>query len=294
MPPPDIPHLRALTAGDLLEALALSTSAGWNQQLADWRLLQTLAAGGGFAAVSGRHVVGTALAIDYGGFAWIAMMLVEPGWRGRGVGARLLDAAMQTVPANRHIRLDATEAGRPLYLRHGFREESLLTRLVAPAARAAVPHDAGGMAIRPLTAADLPVVAEQDTRVFGGDRRQVLEWALGQAPQYALMADREAGRAGYTFGRPGRLFDQVGPVVAADDASAIALVSAALGAAAGRSVVVDAFDARPAFVAWLHARGFAAQRPLFRMRRPPREAAPGGPAPVSVSPEYAILGPDFA
>jgi GNAT superfamily N-acetyltransferase len=286
----DIPPIRELSAHDLHDALALSTSAGWNQQFADWRLLRTLAAGSAFAAVSGERVLGTALAIDYRGFAWIAMMLVEPAWRGRGLGGRLLEAALQTVPSNRPIRLDATEAGRPLYRRYGFQDESRLTRLVAPAVRPRIGHGIGAVTVRTLTPADLPVVERHDAGVFGGDRRAVLEWALDEAPHYALVVDGDGSPPQYTFGRPGRLFDQIGPVVAAGHDSATALVRAALAAASGRAVVLDAFDARPTFTTWLRACGFAGERPLFRMQRPAR---PAGGARSLPSSEFAILGPDF-
>jgi GNAT superfamily N-acetyltransferase len=292
-------EIRALQVEDLPEALRLSTSAGWNQRFEDWRLLRRLASESGFAAVSDSRVVGTALALDYGGFIWIAMMLVEPAYRGRGLGARLLEAAMATVPADRLIRLDATPAGRPLYMRHGFEDESRLTRTVASAARPAIPGDPDAVNVRPLTAADLPRIAKHDAGIFGGDRGAVLTWALEGAPQYARIADDERGAPQYTFGRPGRLFDQIGPVVAADPASATALARAALASATGHSVVVDAYDAGSGFVTWLRGCGFAGERPLFRMQRPPNQvpvtrmavdthARSPGPS------EFAILGPDFA
>lgn len=292
-------NIRALRIEDLPEAMALSTSAGWNQRLEDWQLLRRLASESSFTAVSDGRVVGTALAIDYGGFAWIAMMLVEPGHRGRGLGARLLEAAMGTVPVNRLIRLDATPAGRPLYMRHGFEDESMLTRSVAPAARPAVPGGPDAATVRPLTSADLPRIASHDGSLFGGDRSAVLAWALEAAPQYARVVDDGSGPPQYTFGRPGRLFDQIGPVVARDVASATALVSAALASATGRPVVVDAYDAGSGFVAWLRSCGFAGERPLFRMRRLsdqisadrlPVSAPAKSPSPL----EFAILGPDLA
>ena len=40
------------------------------------------------------------------------MMLVEPAWRGRGLGARLLEEAVGAVPPGIPIRLDATPLGR--------------------------------------------------------------------------------------------------------------------------------------------------------------------------------------
>jgi GNAT acetyltransferase-like protein len=285
--------VRELGPGDLQDALRLSTSAGWNQQIEDWRCLRDLAGAGAFAAVSGSRVLGTALALDYTAFAWIAMMLVDASFRGQGVGARLLEAAMNSIPPERTIRLDATPAGRPLYRKHGFLDETTLTRSVAPAARRAAVPVPGRDSVRPLLMADVPFVARTDSIVFGGDRRAVLTWALDRAPHYARMIEGAAPQ--YTLGRPGRLFDQIGPVVAADDVAATALVSAALESAAGRAVVIDAFDGSLAFTSWLRARGFADERALFRMRRAGRTAAPRD-RPPSGAPfsEFAILGPDFA
>ena len=62
-------------------------------------------------------------------------------------------------------------------------------------------------------------------------------------------------------------------------------------------MAIDAFDDGVAFTAWLRGCGFVAQRPLFRMCRPP---ACGGP-PIAarrladnVARDYAIFGPEFA
>jgi ribosomal protein S18 acetylase RimI-like enzyme len=227
------------------------------------------------------------------------MMLVEPGYRGRGLGARLLEAAMSTVPADQLIRLDATPAGRPLYIRHGFEDESRLTRSVAPASRPAVSGGPGALSIRPLTSGDLPRIASHDAAVFGGNRSAVLAWTVESAPQYALIAEGDSGPPQYSFGRLGRLFDQLGPVVATDVQSATALVSAGLASATGRPVVVDAYDAGSVFVDWLRSCGFAGERPLFRMQRPPDQMSAGqlsvrAHARSSRPSEFAILGPDFA
>jgi GNAT superfamily N-acetyltransferase len=297
------PDIRLLTADDLDGAFGLSTGAGWNQRLADWRMLVQLAPAGSFAAVADDRIVGTAIGIDYGTFGWIAMMLVDPAWRGRGVGARLLEAAMGAVPPGIPIRLDATPLGRPLYQRYGFQDEDTLTRHVAeprdearggPARAPAEPAaDPLSSQVRRLTRADLPAVIDTDDRIFGAHRRILLDWALDGAGQYAHAIDTDAG-VQYCFGRRGRLFDQIGPVVATADDTARALVSASLLAVEGRAAVVDAFDRHGGFTGWLATRGFAASRPLFRMRRSDRDGgrlahaqARGGFA------ERAILGPEF-
>lgn len=297
------PVFRLLALDDLESAFTLSSTAGWNQRLADWRMLLRLAPEGCFAALSDGQIVGTAIGVNYGGFAWIAMMLVDPAYRGRGLGRRLLEAAMGSVPSDRPIRLDATPLGRPLYQAYGFEDEVMLTRHVADRhgvngsahIRTSRPRTSALQNLRPLTRADLPIVTEHDAGIFGGNRRAVLEWALDGAPQYAHVVPGETGLTHYCLGRHGRLFDQIGPVVAGDDEIARALVSAALTAAADRAVLLDVFDARSAFAAWLGTCGLRVQRPLFRMRRP------GGRGESMIddrtrSPlvEFAILGPEFA
>ena len=288
------PDIRLLTAGDLDDAFGLSAAAGWNQGLPDWRKLLQLAPAGSFAAVTERRVVGTAIGIDYGTFGWIAMMLVDPSLRGRGLGARLLEAAMDAVPADVPIRLDATPLGRPLYRRYGFEDEVMLTRHVAQPSRS--PGDGAAdhvsLPVRRLTSADLPRVTALDRQVFGADRGTVLEWALGGAPQYAHATETDAG-VQYSLGRRGRLFDLLGPVVAADDNTAQALVSASLVAAEGRAVAVDSFDRHSGFTDWLRSRGFTAQRPLFRMRRAPRKGVDALTNSFQTIQERAILGPEF-
>jgi len=292
------PVLGPLRLEDLDSAFVLSSTAGWNQRLADWRTLLTLAPGGCFAVVGDGRVVGTAIGIDYGGFGWIAMMLVDPAHRGRGLGRRLLEAAMGVVPPDRPIRLDATPMGRPLYQACGFEDEVTLTRHVADGStrlRTSLPHTVAARSARPLTAADLPLLAPHDAAVFGGNRRAVLEWALEGAPDYGRIVDSDSGAPHYCFGREGRLFDQIGPVVAGDDATAQALVSAALVGAGNRPVVLDVFDVRVAFTAWLRGCGFRDQRPLYRMRRPAAsERSPIDGRIGSPLGEFAILGPEFA
>jgi GNAT superfamily N-acetyltransferase len=285
--------IRSLGADDLDGAFGLSVGAGWNQRLADWGMLLKLAPAGSFAAVADDRIVGTAIGIDYGTFGWVAMMLVDPAWRGRGLGARLLEEAMGAVPPGIPIRLDATPLGRPLYQRYGFEDELQLTRQVAEPldvaqGRPSRPSvegtsDVGARRVRRVGPADLPAVIARDDRIFGAHRRLLLEWALDGAAHYAHVVDSDAGPQ-YCFGRPGRLFDQIGPVVASDDDTAGALVSASLRAAEGKSVVVDAFDRHTGFSDWLRSLGFNASRQLFRMRRGAWHGESG---------ERAILGPEF-
>jgi GNAT superfamily N-acetyltransferase len=291
------PVLRRLTVDDLDDAFRLSTIVGWNQRLDDWRILLQIAPDAAFAADADGCITATALGIDYGRFWWIAMMLVDPSYRRRGLGRRLLEAAMTAAPANLPIRLDATALGRPLYLQYDFEDESTLSRYVRSGGPAVGPTSGalkGSVDVRPMRSSDLETIVDQDKVTFGGDRAAVLGWALHDAPQFAHVVHTRDAPTHYCFGRRGRLFDQIGPVVAADEGTAQALAGAALDAAADRPVVVDAFDKHSQFGAWLRSRGFLVQRPLVRMCRPAKvKASTTTVAPSSIV-EFAIFGPEFA
>jgi GNAT superfamily N-acetyltransferase len=297
MEPLSDPVIRRLEIDGLDAACGLSAGAGWNQTADDWLMLFRLAPSGSFGAEADGRIVGSAVGIDYASYGWIAMMLVDPAYRGRGVGGALLEAAMSAIRAELPIRLDATPLGRPLYQRHGFEDESTLTRYALTARRGPrQEHGSPDQSARAqrLTAGDLKVVIERDMETSGRTRGQLLEWTFDRAPDYCHIIHAPDRIAQYCLGRRGRLFDQIGPVVAEDDEVADALVSAALSAAGGRQVIVDAFDAHHAFAASLRRRGFEQQRPLYRMCRPARQPSGAHATRRHALIEFAILGPEFS
>jgi ribosomal protein S18 acetylase RimI-like enzyme len=271
---------RALGPDDLAAAQALSREAGWNQTADDWR--QMIAMGEGLAVVvPDGAVAATGLTLPYGGrFGWIAMILVTAAQRRRGLATALLRRSM-AVCAERGLvaGLDATEAGRLVYLPLGFKDIYPLSRMVADRPR-------GGTAagVRPMTAADLPAVAAYDRTVFGADRANVLRHLLQRWPQAAWVAGEPV--AGFCLGRDGRVARQIGPLSASDGATALSLLNAALAATPG-PVLIDAADHQSGFRAALEAAGFARQRGYVRMlldRSEPLDRPAG---------VYAISGPEL-
>ncbi|MDH3233122.1 MAG: GNAT family N-acetyltransferase [Alphaproteobacteria bacterium] len=245
---------------------ALSSRIGWNQALPDWDYMLAAGEGVGLTA-SDEALIATAMALPYGGFAWICMVLVDPEYRRRGLATRLMDAVVaRQVAAGCVPGLDATPDGREVYRRIGFRDHYGLGRYRAEQTDAAAssPSAQSEATIRPLEEGDLPALAAMDRGVFGGDRSQLLGHLLNRVPGVPHGAWRGGELAGYVLAREGREAHQVGPLVAEDPAVAMALARAALSRIEG-PVYLDAPDAQGAFVAWLEASGFAQQRPFFRM-----------------------------
>jgi GNAT superfamily N-acetyltransferase len=280
---------RDMTEADLPGGLALSRASGWNQTLEDWRLVLSLGQGLFRVATRGGDVVASGGAVRYGDvLAWICMILVRPDERGHGLGTRVfsqvLDRLRALVDAGalRAVGLDATPAGRALYLQHGFVDGPALARLVR---EADAPRASGPIWSHALAAHDLDFVLERDRSLFGADRAPVLRALFSRAPDLARVV-RDRGRTAYCFGRHGDHADQVGPVVADDPALALELARSAAAQPRGRPLIVDArADAR--WLDALHGLGFHVLRPLTRMYlgAPPTFGQPGL--------EPAILGPEF-
>lgn len=257
----------ALGEADLEGALALVREAGWNQVAADWRIFFESGAAHGLSAPSGR-LIATAATLPYGGrFAWISMVLVSTDFRQRGLATRLMQREIDALRARGLVPiLDATPAGREVYARIGFRDCWGLKRLMlsrAPQAPGATPAPAGCV-VTPLSDADWGELLAFDLPVFGADRSQVLSRLRSRLRRSAFVARREGAVCGYALGRDGRTATQIGPVSAEDEASAMALLAAALGSVR-TPVYIDLADRHVATGAWLRELGFTVQRSFTRM-----------------------------
>src|SRR5262249_25386000 len=134
---------------------------------------------------------------------------------------------------------------------------------------------------------DLPQIFEMDHRVFGADRDMMLKWMFDGAPEYSWVIVRDEEVAGYTFGRRGFNFEQLGPVIAEDRETAERLVAACLSEQMGRPFILDAPRHDPEWTRWLESIGFEEQRPFIRMFRG-ENRYPGLP-----EKQFGILGPEF-
>jgi GNAT superfamily N-acetyltransferase len=276
---------REMTPDDIPAGLNLCRLAGWNQLARDWELFLQLHSNGCRVGVDdGANVVGTVATIPYENrFAWIGMVLVDPSKRRQGIGTQLLREALHLTADHETTKLDATPAGREVYLKLGFVDEYKIIRMRG---RATINGNVLPGA-RPLKVNDLPSLLRYDRQVFGANRQPVLEWLFKDAPEFAFIAEEQRHIRGFCLGRHGHDFDQIGPIIANDANSAAQLLSSALHQPIGRPIVVDVLTHTAAWITFVSSLGFAALRPLIRMYRGPNNY-PGVPAK-----QFAILGPEF-
>jgi GNAT superfamily N-acetyltransferase len=278
--------LRAMSVEDISVGMRLSTSAGWNQVDADWRFFLESPGSGGILAIRDARPVGTVAFVRYDRLAWIAMMLVDPAERRAGIGAHLMEQALRALGDAECVGLDATPLGEPLYRHYGLTNHYTLVRTKATVSSARFAPFAGDA--HPMQPRDLADVFAYDCQVFGADRSALLAALWARAPECAWIVRGADSLRGYSFGRNGRLFHQLGPVVADDQDTARQLTAACFSGLDGRLFAIDApsFDAE--WLGWLQSTGFAAERPFVRMFLA-GHTHPGLPAR-----QYAITGPEFA
>jgi GNAT superfamily N-acetyltransferase len=258
-------QFRLLNGGDIPAALRLGERENWNQTESDWNRLLTLEPQGCFAAIIDGRLIGAVTSVTYGAeLAWIGMMLVDADHRRRGIGTRLMRTAMEYLERAgvATVKLDATPAGRPVYEALGLTAETRIDRLVGVA--------------RPSATKGLQEVDERtrgslfahDRIAFGVDRSRLLDSLLADAPVPSLVAMEPSGATsqGYVLARRGAKAFYIGPLIAADEDVAEALLNGMLSQLAGETVFVDFHTDFEAGSRMLSVRGFAKQRELTRMR----------------------------
>jgi len=278
-------NYRRMISGDIHAGLALCRAAGWNQVARDWELFLLMSPDGCRVGTDeNEKVVGTVTTIRYEGhFSWIGMVLVDPGRKRQGIGTQLLHEALKILHQEQSVKLDATPAGREVYLKLNFVDEYSLSRMYI---KDVSPEKLPASSARAIQESDFPSLLEADREVFGADRKTVLQWIWKGAPQLAYIIEENKQISGYCFGRNGHHYIQIGPVMAQNIDHARQVVAAALYICAGRPVIIDA-NHDITWLQWLKSIGFTEQRQLIRMYRGLNEW-PGIP-----HKQFAILGPEF-
>jgi GNAT superfamily N-acetyltransferase len=270
-----------LRPADVDDCVALAADRDWAPEPDKWRLLFQAGEVYGVRDPAGGLAGTVTVTIYAPGLAAVGMMLVAARYNRQGLGRALMTSALDRIGGAVTV-LFATAPGRPLYERLGFRPADVSVRHIGHfVARPALPPQpalparpdlpprpdltAGFGAPepppRPATEADLPGIAALDRRAFGADRSAV----LGLLPRLAerfLVLSGPAGRSdpagrvirGFGAARPHNGTLLIGPVVAASEDAAAALI-AALAAGDPRPARIEIPGRHPGLARWAAASG---------------------------------------
>ncbi len=239
--------LRRFTGGDVAAAVELSAEAGWNQTAGDWTRTTAIAPEGCWCVEEDGTLASTATMVSYEeDLGWVGMVLTRSTHQRRGFARQLLERLLAERP--RTVKLDATEAGRPLYASLGFVDEAPIERWERhPAPVESCTCERG-----------LPNLA-LDLHAFGAKRTQLLH-SLGIG--FGLPG-------AYALSRPGARARYLGPCVADGPAKAEEVIRAALAAQPNEPWYWDLLPDNGEAAALAVCLGFAPVRRLVRMRLGP-------------------------
>jgi GNAT superfamily N-acetyltransferase len=252
--------LEAMETEHLDGAVLLSREAGWPHRREDWELV--LSVSEGIVALQDGRVVATTIITPFGSdAAAINMVIVDSAMRGRGLGRRLMDAALEKT-GTRSCRLVATKEGLPLYEKLGFVAVGEIIQHQGKALKVAAPatiswaRDDGYEKICLL-----------DRAACGVDRSKLMS-ILRHTAQFAVIRERGEVKA-FAGLRPFGRGLVIGPVVASSRQQAKDLIQFMLAHHEGDFVRLDT-ELSTGLDPWLVERGLAHVGGGILMQRGPK------------------------
>jgi len=255
-------EIRRMQRSDIPRGTDLCRIVNWNQLDADWQRLIDLDPNGVFAAEEDGILCGTASTISYDAeMAWIGMILVHPEFRGRGLAIQLMRQCISYLEQRQieSIKLDATDMGRPVYLKLGFKEEEPIVRYVSKS-----PKLTGGVSDHVTDILDWTEISSLDKVAFGANRTLLLRnlSVNGPAVQYRKNGSSDFG---FGFARTGFHADFIGPVVATSASAGREIIQGLLARLSDKPVMTDILPANKQSEDLIKPHGFETSRMLTRM-----------------------------
>lgn len=211
--------IRPMSLADIAIATELSEEQLWPHRPEDWSMF--LSMGEGLVAERDGRVVGTTMAWRFGeDMATIGMVIVSPAMQGRGIGRQLMEAMIERL-GNRTILLNATAEGLPLYAKLGFVETGVIHQHQGKIKDVPLPKLREGDRVRPTGKADsgLPALYSAASGLDRGNLFKALS-----AHSRTVVHTRDNVPMGFAMLRRFGRGWSIGPVVAADEQSAKALI----------------------------------------------------------------------
>ena len=261
---------RPMTMDDIAALHALTIGVRWPHRPEDLAMLIRVGHGVVAEDAIGR-VVGSAMWWPMGpDFARIGMVITTPRLQEQGAARWLMQQITGQIGA-RDKALTATREALRLYLSLGFRPGATvyLHQGKVVETPAAIPG------ARPMTAADEASIRALDKAALTAERRAVLDALLAVSDGTVLERDGEV--AGFALCRRFGRGHVVGPVIAASEEDALALIAPHVAAHAGRFLRLDTREPEGPLRAYIEACGLSLFETGVAMSLG-RDRVPQGPA----------------
>jgi len=254
--------LRRATPRDLVQVLQWAAAEGWNPGLDDASAFWGADGDGFYVAEVEDQIVAAISVVNHNAdFAFLGLYLCQPAFRGRGIGCALWTEALKHA-GSRTVGLDGVATQEANYAKSGFVKTGSTARFEGelPAVT--------WVGLRPAAQDDLAAIATLDRLANGYMRPRFLTgWLLGTETRQSFVCETDGQIAGFATARLCGHGCKIGPVIAPDQATALALMSRAAQALGASYAIVDVPDLQQDFRKALIAQGFEVTFETARMYR---------------------------
>ncbi|MGX5479189.1 GNAT family N-acetyltransferase [Bacillus thuringiensis] len=203
-----------------------------------------------------EELIASAAIILYGEkLASIGMVIVHPDYKGRGIGKMITDSCIKSVLAHTPIMLIATDEGKPLYEKLGFREVSYVSKYICNSYNANNHCIENEDYMMNYEECDLEKIIKIDENAFGTNRKVFLKKRIMQSEQCNVVKDKEQNVLGYGLSIQTPENKIIGPVVAKNNAMAMRIVHDLAKGHNGK-LRIDVLEGKKDFMKVLEIAGF--------------------------------------
>jgi RimJ/RimL family protein N-acetyltransferase len=228
-------QIRNLRPDEISVAIDWAATEGWNPGLADAACFAISDAQGFFVGEIDGEPVATVSCVTYDDrFAFLGFYIVRAGFRGRGHGLQIWNAAIAHAGA-RVIGLDGVVAQQDNYKKSGFQ---LAYANIRYSGIVAVPPKPPAEIVA-LGTIPFALVQADDATVFPAPRPAFLRAWITSPGHVGRAVLRDGKLAAWGVIRPCRTGHKIGPLVADDRATAEAVLQALLASPGSNEIVLD-------------------------------------------------------
>ncbi|MDQ8023993.1 MAG: GNAT family N-acetyltransferase [Moraxellaceae bacterium] len=262
-------QIRPMRADEVALAIEAAAREGWNPGLHDAQTFHAADAGGLLMAEVDGGFAGCISAVSYAGrFGFIGLYIVQPAFRGRGIGWQLWTQGMARLQGQ-VVGLDGVPAQQDNYRKSGFVLAWQNARYAGRVQHAAVVSPQ----VVPLQQTSLTQLLADDARVFPASREAFLRAWIAQPDAAALGWMEHGVLRGWGVIRRCQEGWKVGPLNADTPVIAEALFHALCArAGAGDAVFLDVPLPNAAAVALAESQGMRVVFETARMYKGPAPA----------------------
>lgn len=215
--------IRSVEEQDIEELHELSKAIGWGSTYQEWKEDVLFAKDSSYVISKESKIVAVGLGLRFDGKARVASVIVHPEHQRLGLATQLV-CSIVTQLINlgyRHVELEASDKGRALYERIGF-------KVVASPIVTCMKEikDAPQVSYKVCETADVDQVVAVDTKVFSASRRKYIEDAFAKGH---ILVTKEKLVTGFLVYSEEENAIRIGPWIHEDSGGAKELLLAAIG-----------------------------------------------------------------